>query len=359
MPLYRSRSCSAPGQPRAKRGAVEINEEGSKKRQRKENQCAIHCTDETTSLASLKDLDSWKTLLNAAVIRNHKGILDIAKTVKEGELPQISYHRKCRSIFTLKRDLEKLSQTPIKVEEQDSKASPRSSPRQPTTPQGRVYQRICVFCEKSKYLKGTKTREALIQCVDLRADHTIRRAAVSKNDPRILAIVTRELVAAEACYHKTCYRDYTRDVQDQTGVGKNAEDEHLDCSNAESQAFMILYDYIRSDLLQNPKIVSMTQLYMKFASFVNSQGVKEVKDSTRTHFRRKLEAEFHDTLDFEELFGNNKVFVIPRSLSRLDLARFAADKCNTDEEHRKPRSAYGKQSRDKRAKCHGRLNLVN
>ena len=52
-----------------------------------------------------------------------------------------------------------------------------------------------MFCEKSKYLKGTKTRETLIQCVDLRADQTIGRAATSKNDPRILAIVSRELVA--------------------------------------------------------------------------------------------------------------------------------------------------------------------
>ena len=69
------------------------------------------------------------------------------------------------------------------------------------TTQSRVYERICVFCGKTKYLKGAKTREALIQCVDLHADSTIRRAAVGKNDPRILAIVTRELVAAEAFYH--------------------------------------------------------------------------------------------------------------------------------------------------------------
>ena len=76
--------------------------------------------------------------------------------------------------------------------------------------QRRVYDQICVFCEKSKYLKGTKTRETLIlQCVDLRANQTIRRAATSKNDPRILAIVSRELVAAEACYHKSCYLSYT------------------------------------------------------------------------------------------------------------------------------------------------------
>ena len=158
-------------------------------------------------MSSLKELESWKSLLNAAVIRNHEEVLDVAETLKEGEVPQISYHRKCRGIFTMKSDLQKLSHSGIKVEEQGGTSSRRSLVRQTVTTQSRVYERICVFYEKTKYLRGTKTREALVQCIDLRADNTIRRATVGKNDPRILAIVTRELVAAEACYRKSCYRD--------------------------------------------------------------------------------------------------------------------------------------------------------
>ena len=280
-------------------------------------------------MVSLKDLESWKTLLNAAVIRNHEGILSIAKTLKEGEIPQISYHRKCRSIFTLKRDLKKLSQSVIQVEEQEDTSSRRSSIRKPVTTQSRVFERICVFCEKAKYLKGTKTREALIQCVDLRADSTIRRAAVGKNDPRILAIVTRELVAAEACYHKSCYRDYTRNIQGAVSSGdKKEEDECPEYTNAESQAYENLFTYIETRLLQNPRIVGMVELYTLFTSFLKSQGVTEIKESTRTHFRRKLEGEFRDTLDFEDLSGNKRVFVIPRSLSRLDLAKQVMESCD-------------------------------
>ena len=222
---------SPEGAKRSSQGSAEEN-----KRQRVD-EGIIHCSDETGDLVSLKDLESWKMLLNAAVIRNHEGILSIAKIFKEGEIPHISYHRKCRSIFTLKRDLKKLSQSVIQVEEQEDTSSRRSSIRQPVTTQSRVFERICVFCEKAKYLKGTKTREALIQCVDLRADSTIRRAAVGKNDPRILAIVTRELVAAEACYHKSCYRDYTRNVQGAVSSGdKKEEDECPEYTNAESQA---------------------------------------------------------------------------------------------------------------------------
>ena len=36
---------------------------------------------------SPQNLDSWKTLLRAAEIRTHAVILDIAKTLSEGEIP--------------------------------------------------------------------------------------------------------------------------------------------------------------------------------------------------------------------------------------------------------------------------------
>ena len=41
--------------------------------------------------------------LNAATIRNHEQILDIAKPQEEGELPKATYHRQCRSILTLEK----------------------------------------------------------------------------------------------------------------------------------------------------------------------------------------------------------------------------------------------------------------
>lgn len=73
-------------------------------------------------------------------------------------------------------------------------------------------RKFVFFCEKTKDLQGTKTREALIQCVDLHADSIIKRAVVSKNDGSIMTIVSREVIAAEACYHKSCYHDDTKNV---------------------------------------------------------------------------------------------------------------------------------------------------
>ena len=48
--------------------------------------------------------------------------------------------------------------------------------------------------------------------MDMRTDETIRKAVVGKYDKRILAVVSRELVVAEAHYHKSCYRSCTRNI---------------------------------------------------------------------------------------------------------------------------------------------------
>ena len=71
--------------------------------------CIIHCSDDESLLVSPKD--SLKSLLKAATIRNHRSLLDLAENVKEGEITHVSYHRKCRNLFTMKRDLESISQT--------------------------------------------------------------------------------------------------------------------------------------------------------------------------------------------------------------------------------------------------------
>ena len=149
----------------------------------------------------------------AATIRNHEPILEIAKTLEEGELPKVTYHRQCRSVFTLKRNLDKLSQLDAKERTNCNYTDGRRfCIRQPTANPSRIYQRVCIFCEKDKYTRNSRTREELIQCLNMRTDETIRKAAVGKNDHRMLAVVSRELVAAKVCYHKSCYRNYTRNI---------------------------------------------------------------------------------------------------------------------------------------------------
>ena len=43
-----------------------------------------------------------------------------------------------------------------------------------------IFQRVCIFCEKDKNTKNSRTRQDKVQCAAMRADETIRKAAVGK-----------------------------------------------------------------------------------------------------------------------------------------------------------------------------------
>ena len=60
--------------------------------------------------------------------------------------------------------------------------------------------KVCIFCppgKTSKYTQGTQTREPLTKCAQLQADVTIHSIAMQRQDTGIVALATREQVAAE------------------------------------------------------------------------------------------------------------------------------------------------------------------
>ena len=82
--------------------------------------CIIHCSSEDSSddsnLVSPQNLESWQTLLKAAQIWQHAPILDLDEGLGEGEIPPVQYHRKCRSIFTMKKLLDSITKKDASVE---------------------------------------------------------------------------------------------------------------------------------------------------------------------------------------------------------------------------------------------------
>ena len=75
-------------------------------------QCII-CTkkaesDDHLPVVTLQTYESWQTLHEAAKIRSYTPIMELDKQLGDKEIPRIHYHRKCRSVFTMKRDLETL-----------------------------------------------------------------------------------------------------------------------------------------------------------------------------------------------------------------------------------------------------------
>ena len=117
--------------------------------------CASRSYDQ---LATVKTLESWQTLYEAARARSHAPILELEKHLEGNKIPKILCHRKCRSIFTTKRDLETLKSKANDSLSEDagaSSSSKRLCKRSPS--ESRVYNAVCIFCNKLKFLKGSKS----------------------------------------------------------------------------------------------------------------------------------------------------------------------------------------------------------
>ena len=182
-----------------------------------------------------------------------------------------------------------------------------------------MYDPVCIFCNGDKYLDDTTAREPLVQCKELRADKSIREAATRKMDGRVLALVSRDLVAAEGHYHRSCYRDYTRTKKKShssvnTGDIDSDNSADMQCESAMQSAKEELFPFIRNELLLKPDVVPMTQLTSIFINNLANHGVTEVKASSKKHLRRVLEAEFKDTLLFVN-DKNGRLLVYPSSLA--------------------------------------------
>ena len=51
--------------------------------------------------------------------------------------------------------------------------------------------------------------------------------------------------------------------------------------------------------------------------YMRSTGGTELSESTKKHFRRKLEKKFGDLLQFEDLLDNNKLFAHSKNISKV------------------------------------------
>ena len=279
-------------------------------------------------LISPQSFDSWATLLEAAKIQQHASLLQIARNTREGEVPEIFYHRKCRSVFTNKRDLESLKRKRALEEEFHEGEASLETPRKrsATSSSSRVYQQECIFCERPKYVN--RMLEKLVKATQLRADKTLRQIATTRCDKKIMAITSREIVAAEAHYHRSCYRDYTRPAQQRQSVKSEPGDD------AEYDAFSDLFQFIRNEVLDSQVVTTMIELTKKLESFLQSRGIEKLRELTKKHITRKLESEFGSLL---EIFPDEKgkLLVMP---ANLDIKTTVKQKINLEKELKRMKS---------------------
>eukprot|EP00112_Aurelia_sp_Birch-Aquarium-sp1_P024035 Seg7404.5 transcript_id=Seg7404.5/GoldUCD/mRNA.D3Y31 product="hypothetical protein" protein_id=Seg7404.5/GoldUCD/D3Y31 len=124
-----------------------------------------------------------------------------------------------------------------------------------------ILPRSCIFCSKTKYQRNSRTREKLADCMESRADSTIKQAALARKDDKILAMVmSKDLTSSEAKYHKSCYKVYVRTnyVQPATESDTRNEEEN-DYKRIESQAFESIMEYC-IDLIEQPRLVEFVEI---------------------------------------------------------------------------------------------------
>lgn len=284
-----------------------------RKRPYSEEKACIICSynSATSELTKPRDRQSIITLKKAAELRMFDPILNLDESEYEEKL---YYHTDCRNMFTHKKSLQ-CSTARNEVPSPELRQSTRNVCT-PTT--SRVYEHICIFCKKkNKYPHGSQSTELLTQSRELRSDDKIRNAAMTKLDGDIIAITSRDLVAAEAHYHKSCYRNYTR-VEKRSSI-----DEALTSDTryqiAVQNSYVMLYDYIRQNLFPQPHVMKLTMLTDRLVDFMCTNGYTndDLKQHTKQHIRRKLESEFGDTLHFTS-DANGRLLVFPDNLSMND-----------------------------------------
>ena len=275
----------------------------------------IYCSNDDGALVSPNSVESWRTLRRAAELRHYEDILGI-RVNSPDEIPEVYFHRECRSIFTMKRDLEKIISDEKKESKRDAEMTAdgdsqrRASMRgQPST--SRVFEKLCMFCEKrDKYKKGSKTRENLTQARQLRTDISVGNSTELRMDSRVLALLSRELTATEVHYHRSCYRQYTKVTSTSAEVSKQNEntiDEPYD--NAEAAALVKLFNYIRNDIFVNKQIAD-TVLSHVLQEGGNSRRIDVVFDVYKEISIKSAEREWREegeSVTYKNLTAGQKI----------------------------------------------------
>ena len=116
---------------------------------------------------------------------------------------------------------------------------------------------------------------------------------------------------ANTHYHASCYKAYTR-PRPPPATQISLTDQIY--SKTEEDGFKYLCSFIHSDLLLEPRVIAVQDLRDIMIKWMRNAGVSKIRDSTKKHLRRKLEAEFmHDLLICSTT--NRTVLVVPKKLS--------------------------------------------
>jgi hypothetical protein len=285
--------------------------------------CGFHLSTSTedvhTNLISPRDIASWRTIVEAAKIRQCSDVLNIAASVGENVVPLFFYHANCRSTFIHNKNLDRIFSSCDQRTSHDLDEMKMSRPKRCKVSHNSVLlnKNICIICNKaSKYVKKSNSREPLTKCMEFRADMRIREFANRVQDQRLLGIVgCYELVAAEAHYHLSCYKKCAgpKYCGDDADLAAEPCESH-DAVDPITKAFNFVCAHIRQVICEKPAVMSINNLTRIYVEELIRTGQLDRIKSAKKNLRRKLENEFKEDLHFCNA-ENGRVLVYPSALT--------------------------------------------
>ena len=157
----------------------------------------------------------------------------------------LGYHRDCYQNFTKNR--RRLSDTTIESPTPSSSTKTRSSS---AGKDNVLFTPDCIFCNKTgkkySYKKGVKTVENT-RVFERGGGETVQTIAIDKNDENLLARIRDvELFAAEAHYHPSCRKAYTRSAGLGRSMNIDVRNNQLDLEKTRQKAFESICNTISS-----------------------------------------------------------------------------------------------------------------
>ena len=264
-------------------------------------------------MTTLTSKETWEKLKAAGELRKHPVVL--ARIKPDSEIPEIVYHRTCYQRFTLKRDLDKLRAQRKSVEEQllasisnedcdQGLISDEDSSRPKRKKKASILlPKECLFCKDDKTKK--RTREKLRQCIDERAERSIKSAAQKHDKNQIMSIP--DLIAAEAHYHKSCYDKFTRVNRGE----EHKESNDPNYANAYQEVLKVCLE-----LEFQPDIIPYMQLVNMMKAKLKEKGLTLPPSTEKNLYRNIL----RDAKAIKIVNVNGLRYLYPKNISTEELA---------------------------------------
>ena len=127
-----------------------------------------------------------------------------------------------------------------------------------------------------------------------------------------------DLIAAEAHYHVTCYKLFTR-VRPGKPMSIEKDEQEDEYCIKEALSLEKLFHYIRNEVIAKEQVTTLVDLTSKLVQFLREAGLQQILDSTKKHLKRKLVSEFRSAIS---MFPNERgrIIFLPVNVSASKLA---------------------------------------